>query len=105
MSDNRMPIELQELLVKSVDEAIEHTEGEKMDLSKKRCGSCGEKAFEYQNVKGTTRSTWKRFKDIVITRDLDLWVCQNCGERGMTRGDAKRSDEIMEASLKDVGRL
>lgn len=70
-----------------------------MNLSKKHCGKCGEQALKKINVNGVASFPWKDYPAVFVTRDLDLWTCGACGEHALTRGDSKRTDEVIEATI------
>jgi DNA-binding transcriptional regulator YiaG len=72
-----------------------------MELSQKRCGKCGEQTLKKINVNGVASFPWKDFPAVFITRDLELWTCASCGETAMTRGDAQRTDEAIEGTIRD----
>ncbi len=72
-----------------------------MDLSNKRCGGCGAKAYARKNVKGWRDSPWKDFPGVLLTVDLVLWACRECGETASGPGDPERTDEAVEASVRD----
>jgi len=69
-----------------------------MDPSNKRCGGCGERLFKRVSIKGR-KFNWKHYKDITMTEDIKMWVCQNCQEIASTRGDAKKMDAALEKTL------
>jgi transcriptional regulator with XRE-family HTH domain len=72
-----------------------------MDLSNKRCGGCGAKAYARKNVRGWRDSPWKDFPGYLLTVDLVLWTCGECGETASVSGDPERTDEAVEASIRD----
>lgn len=76
-----------------------------MSFEKTRCGECGTKdAFVVQNVKCRHARPWKDFPVAYITRDLELWVCNKCGNVGYPAEKAKEIDEAIEGSIKDQAR-
>jgi ribosomal protein L37AE/L43A len=74
-----------------------------MNLHNKRCPKCGEKKFKRINVKGTAHGVfvWKDFPKVFLSQDLNLWVCTNCGNQAMVKGDAQRLDKAIEASIRE----
>lgn len=72
-----------------------------MDLSKKRCGNCGSRAYKLQSMTGHWKKPWKDFPSVFLTKDLDLWVCQECSAYASTPGDAEAIDFAVESSIKN----
>ena len=72
-----------------------------MDLSKKRCGECGQKAYVMQSIKGQWKKPWKDFPSVFLTTNLAVWVCSACGTYASASGDAARIDEAVESSIRD----
>ena len=72
-----------------------------MNMTNKRCGECGAKGFVQKNVRGLWRHPWKDYPSVHLTRDLELWVCQECGNTASTVGDAQKTDAAIEASIRD----
>lgn len=72
-----------------------------MDLSNKKCGECGARAFALKNVRGQWKHPWKDFPSVYITKDLELWVCQECGNTASTLGDPEKTDAAVETSIRD----
>lgn len=72
-----------------------------MDLSKKRCGECGQKAFVMRSIKGLWKKPWKDFPSVFLTTNLEVWVCSDCGTFAIATGDAARIDDAVESSIRD----
>jgi hypothetical protein len=72
-----------------------------MDLSKKRCGECGQKAYVKQSIKGHWKKPWKDFPSVFLTKSLDVWVCSACAAYASVPGDAARIDDAVENSIRD----
>lgn len=72
-----------------------------MDLSKKRCGECGQKAYVTKAIKGQWKRPWKDFPSVFLTKSLDVWVCSACGSYASVAGDAARIDEAVENAIRD----
>jgi hypothetical protein len=72
-----------------------------MDLSKRRCGECGQKGYEKLAIKGHWRKPWKDFPSIFLTKDLEIWICSNCGAYASASSDAAKIDEAVESSIRD----
>jgi DNA-binding transcriptional regulator YiaG len=71
------------------------------DLTNKRCGECGKKAFVIENVKNKHSQPWRDFPRAYVTVDLNLAVCQECGNYSIgSREDAQKIDAAIEASIK-----
>ena len=68
---------------------------------KLRCGECGERKFEEQNVRGKFSAPWRDFPRAYLTKDLLLPICANCGNYAIVDDEAERMDETMEASVRD----
>ncbi len=71
------------------------------DLSKKRCGECGEKAYERRAIRGHWKKPWKDFPSVFLTKQLELWVCRACKSHAVSSADAIRIDEAIDASVRD----
>lgn len=71
-----------------------------MDLSKKRCGECGEKAYTKKDLIGKWQKQWKNYPSVFLMRPLSLWVCSNCNSYALTPGDAAIIDNIVEESIR-----
>jgi hypothetical protein len=72
-----------------------------MNLSKKRCGECGQKSYVLQKMKGHWKKPWKDFPSVFLTKNLELWICSACGTYASLVGDAARIDEAVESSIRD----
>ncbi len=72
-----------------------------MNLNNKKCGECGHQGYERRNLKGKGAFPWKDFPVVYLTQDLELWVCGKCGNRAVLRGDSQKTDEALEASVRD----
>lgn len=71
-----------------------------MDLSKKRCGECGEKAYKMQKIEGQWKKPWKDFPSVFLTKTLELWVCGECSVHAVTPKDSEKIDAAIEASIR-----
>jgi DNA-binding transcriptional regulator YiaG len=69
--------------------------------TKLRCGECGERRFERQNVKGQFSTPWRDFPHAYLTKDLRLLVCGNCANYAIDDDDADQIDLAMDASVRD----
>lgn len=67
----------------------------------RRCGECGEKIFKRRNLNGSVSMPWRDFPIAYVTKDLELWTCENCGNYVITAGDAEKIDAAVEASIRD----
>lgn len=72
-----------------------------MDLSKKRCGECGEKAYVIKTLVGPWQKQWKDYPFIFLLEDLELWVCGHCHSHAVTPGDAEKIDRAIENSVRE----
>lgn len=72
-----------------------------MNLLNKRCGECGEKTYVKQAIKGQWKKPWKDFPSVFLTKQLELYVCSNCGAYASTAGDTGKIDEAIENSIRD----
>jgi hypothetical protein len=66
-----------------------------------RCGECGERKFERVNVKGKFSAPYREHTKVLVTTDLMLSVCQNCGNYAVENDDAAKIDRAMEESLRE----
>lgn len=64
----------------------------------KRCGECGSTNIKLENIKGTSHP-WKDFKKVVLAYDLEVPVCQNCGNQLMSTLDLIELDKNIAASI------
>ena len=69
--------------------------------TKLRCGECGKRRFEQQNVKGKFSSPWRDFPRAFLTKDLTILVCNNCGNYAIVGNDAGNVDQAMTASVRN----
>jgi hypothetical protein len=67
-----------------------------------RCGECGERKFERVNVKGKFFSPFREYQKVLVTTDLILPVCQNCGNYGLENDDGSKIDRAIEESLRHI---
>jgi len=66
-----------------------------------RCGECGKREFEVQNVNGKFSAPWKTFPKVFLTKDLELPICLNCGNYIIVGDAADRINAALEASIRD----
>lgn len=71
-----------------------------MDLSKKRCGECGNKAYKKQKISGQWRKPWKDYPCVFLTKNLELWICNQCNTHAITAKDSQRIDTAIESSIR-----
>lgn len=64
-----------------------------------RCGVCGSKELEKNNIKGTTHP-WKDYLQVELLYDQDCVICQKCGNQIMTPRDLAELDKNIVASIK-----
>lgn len=72
-----------------------------MDLSNKRCGECGQKAYVKRSIKGQWKKPWKDYPSVFLTKTLEVWVCSSCGHYASAARDAARIDNAVENSIRD----
>ena len=66
-----------------------------------RCGECGKREFKLCNVNGKFTAPWKTFPKVFLTKDLELPICQNCGNYAIVGDGAERMNAALEASIRD----
>ena len=72
-----------------------------MDVSKRRCGECGERQLAAKNVRGKYQTPWRDFPVVFVTCDLELWECGHCGNHVQIGGDGAKIDAACEQSVRD----
>ena len=73
-----------------------------MDISKKRCGECGQMVLKFENVKNKFTTPWKDFPVVYLTVDHEMAVCQNCGNK--IEADYDQLNDAIKASIVDQTR-
>lgn len=63
------------------------------------CSHCAGHMMMKINVKGRT-FPYKRYSNIILDKDLFLWVCNKCNDMLLNGDDCKIIDDIMEEFLK-----
>lgn len=69
-----------------------------------RCGECGSKDLNRQNVQGKT-FRWKDYSSALLTKPLELLVCQKCGNIITKAGEGKLIDDAIVASISEQVRI
>ena len=54
----------------------------------------------YKNVKGSTDFAYKDFPSVKLETDLELLVCDNCGNIGVMANETQKVDEALIFSIK-----
>ena len=72
-----------------------------MDISKRRCGECGERRLALKTVRSEFKSPWRDYPLAFVTCDLNLWVCGSCKNYVLIGGDAANIDNAMDKSVRD----
>jgi DNA-binding Xre family transcriptional regulator len=66
----------------------------------KLCVECGKREMVYKNVKGSTDFAYKDFPSVKLETDLELLVCDNCGNIGVMANETQKVDEALIFSIK-----
>lgn len=72
-----------------------------MDMTKKKCGECGEKSYAYKTIYGHWEHPWKDFPSVFVTKKLELWICTSCQNYAILAGDAEKIDAAIQSSVQD----
>ena len=64
-----------------------------------RCGQCGHKEFNVQNVRDKFVMPWKDFPNVLLTEDFDMPVCIKCGNHIITGDAVMALNDAMRISL------
>lgn len=66
----------------------------------KLCGQCGKREMVYKNAKGSTDFAYKDFPSVKMEADLELLICDNCGNIGIMANETQKVDEALVFSIK-----
>jgi hypothetical protein len=63
------------------------------------CGECGCKDMEYKNQNGRASFPYKEHEAVLITEDLFLQECPQCGNLGVKGSECELIDDAIEKTL------
>lgn len=70
----------------------------------KRCGECGSKNIVLQNIKGAS-FPYKSFPSVELTKDLELYVCDECKNIIYGPRDVSRLDQAIESTIQEQSKI
>ncbi len=65
-----------------------------------RCAECGKRGFSTKNLKNKFSTPWADYPLAFLTTDLELSVCDHCGNYRITGDEGEKIDSAMEASVR-----
>lgn len=71
-----------------------------LNLANKKCSECGKVAYKKTAVKGLWKHPWKDFPCVYLMDSHELWICSNCNNVAMVKGDSEILDSIIEDSVR-----
>lgn len=72
-----------------------------LDISNKKCGECGKKAYIQKEFSGKWNHPWQDFPCVFLMEKISLWTCSNCNNVASVKGDAELLDKIIENSIRE----
>lgn len=71
-----------------------------MEIEKRPCSECGKKALVKTNVSENFSTPWKDYKSVPVVVELEIFVCNSCGNYALSSEDLRKIDQAAESSVR-----